>query len=68
MKEFAKGKSGEDNLFDLIDPMKVNRHLQNLMSGLTIKVFRTYNASYLLNKCALLSFFKSRKDGEVGNR
>jgi hypothetical protein len=37
-------------LFDLIDPTKVNKHLQELMPGLTIKVFRTYNASITLSR------------------
>ena len=50
MKEFAGNKRGEDNLFDKIDPARVNRHLQSLMPGLTIKVFRTFNASRLLQK------------------
>lgn len=50
MKDFAKNKNNEDNLFDRIDPARVNRHLQSLMPGLTIKVFRTFNASRLLNK------------------
>ena len=44
------GKKSEDNLFDLIDPTKVNKHLQELMPGLTIKVFRTYNASITLSR------------------
>ena len=44
------GKKADDNLFDLIDPTKVNKHLQELMPGLTIKVFRTYNASITLSR------------------
>ena len=44
------GKSEKDNLFDRIDPTKVNKHLQTLMKGLTIKVFRTYNASITLSR------------------
>lgn len=40
------GKAAEDNLFDKITPEKVNKHLQTLLPGLTIKVFRTYNASF----------------------
>jgi hypothetical protein len=32
-------KKPEDDLFDLIVPTKVNKHLQQLMPGLTIKVF-----------------------------
>jgi Eukaryotic DNA topoisomerase I, catalytic core len=44
------GKGAEDNLFDQITPDKVNKHLQTLMPGLTIKVFRTYNASITLSR------------------
>jgi DNA topoisomerase-1 len=47
---FCAGKKPEDDLFDLIDPTKVNKHLQQLMPGLTIKVFRTYNASITLSR------------------
>lgn len=32
-------------LFDRLDPSILNKHLQNYMTGLTAKVFRTYNAS-----------------------
>jgi DNA topoisomerase I len=48
MKKFCKGKKEEHDVFDHIDPSKVNAHLQTLMPGLTIKVFRTYNASITL--------------------
>lgn len=34
-----------DDLFDRITPTLLNKHLQNYMTGLTAKVFRTYNAS-----------------------
>jgi|TARA_B110000967_G_scaffold179372_1_gene194809 DNA topoisomerase-1 len=50
LQKFCKGKKPESDVFDQIDPGKVNKHLQSLMPGLTIKVFRTYNASYTLNK------------------
>jgi DNA topoisomerase-1 len=49
MKRMKAGKSENDDLFDLIDPPTVNTHLQGLMEGLTIKVFRTYNASITLH-------------------
>jgi len=51
--EFQKltaGKGPNDDLFDEIDPSTVNTHLQTLMEGLTIKVFRTYNASITLDR------------------
>ncbi|KAM9930134.1 hypothetical protein OXX59_000739 [Metschnikowia pulcherrima] len=38
-------KQPGDSLFDRISPSSLNRHLQAYMSGLTAKVFRTYNAS-----------------------
>ena len=50
MQRFCKGKKKDQDIFDHIDPTKVNKHLQTLMPGLTIKVFRTYKASYTLNK------------------
>ena len=46
----AAGKKEDADLFDLIDPTKVNKHLQQLMPGLSIKVFRTYNASITLSR------------------
>lgn len=48
LKRFCKNKKGDVDVFDKIDPSKVNAHLQTLMPGLTIKVFRTYNASITL--------------------
>mmetsp|Transcript_16304 Transcript_16304/g.39841 ORF Transcript_16304/g.39841 Transcript_16304/m.39841 type:complete len:680 (-) Transcript_16304:658-2697(-) len=50
LQKFCKGKKPDHDIFDQIDPTKVNKHLQSLMPGLTIKVFRTYNASFVLNK------------------
>ncbi|KAG0201384.1 DNA topoisomerase 1 [Mortierella sp. GBA30] len=35
-----------DELFDRLKTSELNKHLQNLMKGLTAKVFRTYNASF----------------------
>jgi DNA topoisomerase-1 len=49
------GKKHDDDLFDTLNTTKVNTHLKGLMPGLTAKVFRTYNASYTLDK--LVSFF-----------
>ena len=48
LKRFCKNKKEDEDVFDKIDPSKVNSHLQRLMPGLTIKVFRTYNASITL--------------------
>lgn len=48
--QFLKGKKAEDSLFEEVVPSKLNRYLQSLMTGLTAKVFRTYNASSILAK------------------
>ena len=48
IKIFMENKNGADDLFDRLDTAKLNKHLQNLMEGLTAKVFRTYNASITL--------------------
>ena len=50
LQRFVQGKGPDVDIFDLIDPSKVNAHLQTLMPGLTIKVFRTYNASFTLDR------------------
>ncbi|XP_053321970.1 DNA topoisomerase I, mitochondrial isoform X2 [Spea bombifrons] len=48
LKLFMENKSPEDDLFDRLNTVKLNKHLQDLMDGLTAKVFRTYNASITL--------------------
>lgn len=45
---FMEGKSGEDELFDRLTTTSLNKHLGELMEGLTAKVFRTFNASKTL--------------------
>lgn len=45
---FMDGKSGEDELFDRLTTTSLNKHLGELMEGLTAKVFRTFNASKTL--------------------
>lgn len=50
VKLFQDGKNGEDDLFDRLDTMKLNKHLNGIMDGLTAKVFRTYNASNTLQQ------------------
>ena len=47
---FMKDKSRGDDLFDCLNTSVLNRHLQDLMAGLTAKVFRTYNASRTLSQ------------------
>uniref|UniRef100_A0A0N4ZEW6 DNA topoisomerase I n=1 Tax=Parastrongyloides trichosuri TaxID=131310 RepID=A0A0N4ZEW6_PARTI len=48
LKIFMENKEPGDDLFDRLDTSTLNSHLQSLMPGLTVKVFRTYNASFTL--------------------
>ncbi|XP_063951436.1 DNA topoisomerase I, mitochondrial-like [Lytechinus pictus] len=48
LKLFMENKKGEDNLFDRLNTAILNKYLQELMEGLTAKVFRTFNASFTL--------------------
>ncbi|XP_073732186.1 DNA topoisomerase I, like [Misgurnus anguillicaudatus] len=47
---FMEDKEPEDDLFDRLNTSILNKHLQELMDGLTAKVFRTYNASITLQQ------------------
>ncbi|XP_019469796.1 DNA topoisomerase I, mitochondrial isoform X2 [Meleagris gallopavo] len=47
---FMKNKDPGDDLFDRLSTVILNKHLQELMNGLTAKVFRTYNASITLQE------------------
>ncbi|XP_068598339.1 DNA topoisomerase I, like [Brachionichthys hirsutus] len=47
---FMENKDPEDDLFDRLNTSVLNKHLQELMDGLTAKVFRTYNASITLQQ------------------
>ena len=50
LQKFTKGKNPSDDLFDLINAQKLNDYLKLLMDGLSAKVFRTYNASFVLQQ------------------
>ena len=50
IKEFVKDKTKKDDIFDLINSSMLNEYLNNIMPGLTAKVWRTFNASYLFQK------------------
>jgi len=50
LKSFIKGKEATEQILDQVDPTLLNEHLKKIMPGLTAKVFRTYNASYTLEK------------------
>lgn len=43
-------KKGGDQLFDAFDAQDLNIRLKHLMDGLSVKVFRTYNASIVLDR------------------
>ncbi|CAI4226827.1 unnamed protein product [Auanema sp. JU1783] len=47
---FMENKDPGDDLFDRLDTTTLNEHLRSLMPGLTVKVFRTYNASITLQE------------------
>ncbi|NXY88440.1 TOP1M topoisomerase, partial [Alcedo cyanopectus] len=47
---FMKNKDPGDDLFDRLNTVILNKHLQKLMDGLSAKVFRTYNASITLQE------------------
>lgn len=47
---FKENKKEGDDLFDRLNTSVLNEHLRELMEGLTAKVFRTFNASYTLQK------------------
>lgn len=50
LKEFIKNKSKKEELFDLITSASLNEYLDSFMKGLTAKVWRTYNASFIFQK------------------
>ena len=47
---FMEKKQAGDDLFDRLNTSTLNKHLSDLMEGLTAKVFRTYNASWTLQE------------------
>lgn len=50
MKKFLNGKKPGDQLFDQMDASDLNERLKELMDGLSVKVFRTFNASITLDR------------------
>lgn len=49
IKEFiGESKSNNDDLFDMINSDSLNKYIKRFMKKLTSKVFRTFNASYLM--------------------
>ena len=50
LKIFKKAPKKEgDEIFDRLTTSALNKHLSNYMTGLTAKVFRTYNASWTMS-------------------
>uniref|UniRef100_A0A7M4F5M1 DNA topoisomerase I n=2 Tax=Crocodylus porosus TaxID=8502 RepID=A0A7M4F5M1_CROPO len=50
LKLFMQNKDPGDDLFDRLSTGSLNSYLQDLMPGLSAKVFRTYNASITLQE------------------
>lgn len=50
VEDFLKNKKPIDQIFDKISSSDINKYLQEFMKDLTAKVYRTYNASNLLQK------------------
>jgi DNA topoisomerase-1 len=62
LQYFVKNKKNKDDLFDLISSSSLNDYLDSFFKGLTAKVWRTYNASYLFQK----EIDKIKEDKVVG--
>ena len=50
MMSWSAAKKPEDQLFETMDATDLNKTLKDLMDGLSVKVFRTYNASITLDR------------------
>ncbi|KAI0187455.1 eukaryotic DNA topoisomerase I [Xylaria flabelliformis] len=51
LRVFKKSPKKEgDDIFDRLTTSQLNKHLSSYMPGLTAKVFRTYNASFTMQK------------------
>jgi DNA topoisomerase-1 len=50
LKDFTKDKSKKEDIFDLINSSALNDYLDSFLKGLTAKVWRTYNASFIFQK------------------
>ena len=48
LKSFCEGKKPDQEVFETLSPPDLNKQLNELMKGLTAKVFRTFNASVTL--------------------
>jgi len=50
LTDFLKRKKPEDEVFDQVTPTELNVYFKSVMEGLSAKVFRTYNASFTLDR------------------
>ena len=50
LQTFTSSKKPDADIFDRINPSKLNEFLKNFMEDLSAKVFRTYNASHTLQQ------------------
>lgn len=50
LESFTSAKKPGDDIFDRVNPSKLNEFLKEFMVDLSAKVFRTYNASVTLQK------------------
>lgn len=48
LKKFTSAKKPTDDIFDAVNPGRLNDYLKESMEDLSAKVFRTYNASICL--------------------
>lgn len=70
-RETATGKAKKegDQLFECFDAQDLNVRLKDLMEGLSVKVFRTYNASITLDRLLFEESFENDEtvDGRVAH-
>ncbi|KAK0731644.1 hypothetical protein B0H67DRAFT_81436 [Lasiosphaeris hirsuta] len=67
LKMFKKAPKEEgDDIFDRLTTTQLNKHLSSYMTGLTAKVFRTYNASWTMS--SLLQELKIDKNISIAEK
>lgn len=67
LKLFKKAPKGEgDDIFDRLTTSALNKHLNSYMTGLTAKVFRTYNASWTMSR--LLKELEFPKNATIADK
>ncbi|KAH7329274.1 hypothetical protein B0I35DRAFT_419826 [Stachybotrys elegans] len=61
-------KTTGDDLFDRLNTSQLNKHLNSYMQGLTAKVFRTYNASYVMSELLKELYKDPRSKGTIAEK